>query len=121
MSETPPSETGRSSPDSPPDAAVTKPRKRRTIPMLVLASIIAIAVAALTVRGLAAPSHEKDGDRSEAVSERMHHGEEGGEEEEKGGPTAPAEYLTRKFTSGQDVKPGQIKQAITQAKAIKPG
>jgi photosystem II stability/assembly factor-like uncharacterized protein len=128
MDETPSNETGRSSPDSPSDAAVDRRRRRRTTPILVLASVLAIAIAALTARGLATPNHEKDGDRRESASERMHHGEEGGEEgeegkeeEEEGGPTAPAEYLTQKFTSGHDVKPGQIKQAIAQAKALKAG
>ncbi|MCO5973792.1 WD40/YVTN/BNR-like repeat-containing protein [Actinoallomurus soli] len=91
--------------------------------------MLALAIAALFLHGLTAANHASGNDRSEAA-ERVHddadagreEGEEGEEGEEKdGGPTAPAEYLTRKFTSGKDVKPAQIKQARTQARALKQG
>jgi hypothetical protein len=122
-----PGETGPGSPDTPSDTAATKPRKRRIVPMLVLASVVALAVVALTLRGLAPARHASGADKDAAgSSERSHAGGEGdegeGEEEENdGGPAAPAEYLTRKFTSGHDVKPAQIKHAIAQARAIKHG
>src|SRR4051812_1658024 len=120
MNENPPGDAERGSPDSPSDAAVTKPRKRGVAPVLVLASVVALAVAALTLSGLAPTSHKSGADKGEtSSSERMHPGAEG--EEEEGGPTAPAEYLTQKFTSGHDVTPAQIKRAVEQAKAIKPG
>jgi hypothetical protein len=44
--------------------------------------------------------------------------DQAGEEEDDGGPAAPAEYLTQKFTSGQDISPGQIQQAIRQAEGL---
>jgi hypothetical protein len=91
--------------------------------MLVLASVVALAVVALSFRGLAPTSHKSGADKAEIdSSERIHLGTEGEEEEgEDGGPTAPAEYLTQKFTSGHDIKPEQIKRAVEQARAIKPG
>jgi photosystem II stability/assembly factor-like uncharacterized protein len=96
-------------------------------PKLVLAGVIALALAALTLSGLAPTSHKNGADKDETSSaERMHSGEEGDEEgdeegEEDGGPTEPAEYLTQKFTSGHDVTPAQVKQAVAQAKALKTG
>jgi photosystem II stability/assembly factor-like uncharacterized protein len=126
MNDDQPGDTGRSSPDSSADAAVTKPRKRRTVPLLVLAAVVALAIAALAVHGLAPTRHASGADKDEtSSSERLHQdGDkdgEGEEEEEDGGPTAPAEYLTQKFTSGHDVKPAQIKQAVQQARALKHG
>lgn len=44
--------------------------------------------------------------------------EEGGEEEEDGGPSGPADYLTLKFTSGQEVTAQQVRRGIAQARAV---
>ncbi len=44
--------------------------------------------------------------------------EEGGEEEEEGGPSGPADYLTLKFTSGQEVTTQQVRRGIAQARAV---
>ncbi|MEV5750802.1 hypothetical protein AB0L00_23510 [Actinoallomurus sp. NPDC052308] len=121
MTENHPDKTGRSASDPPPEVL---PRKRRTVPLLIVASVVVLAVAALVVRGLVPAGHEiRAGEAGSA--ERSHHdkdGEEGEEaDEEDGGPTGPAEYLTRKFTSGHNVKPAQIRHAIAQAKALKNG
>jgi hypothetical protein len=94
--------------------------------MLVLASVVVLALVALTFHGLSPSRHASGADKDEASSSERHgegdgEGEDEGEEEEKGGPTAPAEYLTQKFTSGHDVKPGQIKHAVQQARALKHG
>ena len=44
-----------------------------------------------------------------------------GEAEEAGGPADPAEYLTLKWTSGQDVTPAMVERAKRQAAAIPQG
>jgi hypothetical protein len=123
MNDNPPGDSERSPADQAPDGAATTPRTRRK-PLLILAAVVALAIVALALSGLG-PTNHRDADRDEASSaENMEHGEEGEEgegEEEKGGPTEPAEYLTRKFTSGRDIKPEQIKRALAQARAIKPG
>jgi hypothetical protein len=108
MADDHPDETGRDSSDHPPDVAVTKPRKRRPGPMLLIAGVVALAVIALVLRGLVPGGHESRADKDE-VGASEHHDRDAGEEgededeEEDGGPTAPAEYLTQKFTSGHDV------------------
>jgi hypothetical protein len=119
MTENHPDETGRSASDPPPEVS---PRRRRTMPLLVVASVVVLAVAALVVRGLVPADHESRTGEA-GSSERSHHDKDGGEEadEEDGGPTGPAEYLTQKFTSGHDVKPAQIRHAILQAKALNSG
>ncbi len=45
-------------------------------------------------------------------------GEDGEEGEDDGGPVAPADYLTQKFTSNSDVTPAQVRQAQAQAQAM---
>jgi Sortilin, neurotensin receptor 3, len=120
MDENPPGET----PDSPPDAPVTRPRRRRMLQMLVAASVVVLALVALTVRGLGPAGEERDHDKAETSEELQHEGEEGEEgeeEEEEGGPTGPAEYLTQKFTSGKDVSQAQIDRARAQAGALATG
>lgn len=42
-------------------------------------------------------------------------------EEEEGGPQAPTDYLTLKFTSGREVTQAQLDRAIGQAKAVPQG
>jgi photosystem II stability/assembly factor-like uncharacterized protein len=126
MTENPPGETERSSSDSSSDPPLAKPRKRRMIPTLIVASIVALAVAVLAFRGLAPASHTSADKDATTSAEHEHHdgdGDEGGEDEdeEDGGPTAPADYLTLKFTSGHDVTPAQIKRALQQARAMKSG
>ncbi|GAB2822811.1 exo-alpha-sialidase [Actinoallomurus bryophytorum] len=131
MADDPPGEPRHSTPDSAPEPAAAGPRPRWTTPRLVLAGVLALAIVAFFVHGLTAPNHASGNDRGEAA-ERVHDDADGGkeegeegddeeEEEEEGGPTAPAEYLTQKFTSGHDVKPGQVKNARTQARALKHG
>jgi hypothetical protein len=91
--------------------------------LLVVASVVVLAVAALVLRGLVLTGDASRADKDEVASSEHHDGDGGeeGEDEEEGGPTGPAEYLTRKFTSGHDVKLKQIKQALAQAKAMKTG
>jgi photosystem II stability/assembly factor-like uncharacterized protein len=119
MDENPPPDVGDNPQDSRPGPSATKRRKLR---VFLLASVVALALAALSLSGPVATDHKSGVDKELGSSERLHeHEGEEGEEEEKGGPTEPAEYLTRKFTSGEDVTPAQIKHAAAQAKTIKPG
>src|SRR4051812_39002224 len=63
------------------------------------------------VAQLGAAEHEAaDPDAHEATDGDS--GEEGGDD---GGPVAPADYLTQKFTSNSDVTPAQVRQAQAQA------
>src|SRR5262249_39088294 len=110
---------GRDSLDSPAEVTATKPRRRRTGPMLVIASVVVLAVVALVLRGFVLTGHESRADKDEVGSSQRDHDKEEGEEEEDGGPTGPADYLTQKFTSGHDVKRSQIKRALAQARALK--
>lgn len=120
MDGNPPGETGRSSPGSPP---VTRSRKRRVVPIFIIASVAVLAlVAALGVRALPA-GHDGDG-----AACRVHEGEgtdagQGGEPcgGNDGGPAVPAEYLTQKFTSGKDVTQAQVDRARAQAAALPTG
>jgi photosystem II stability/assembly factor-like uncharacterized protein len=46
------------------------------------------------------------------------HEHESGEGEDDGGPVAPADYLTQKFTSGKDVTLAQVRHSQAQAAAL---
>ncbi|MDT4911405.1 MAG: hypothetical protein QOC66_533 [Pseudonocardiales bacterium] len=80
-----------------------------------------VAVAALVVGMANSIGSSRPKGHSEQA--RAHESEPGGHEseagEEDGGPATPAEYLTRKFTSGADVTVAQIRQAQAQAKALR--
>ncbi len=75
------------------------------------------AVASSTQRGDhdAVAGHDADADAHGVPGE----GDEG--EEEDGGPQQPADYLTLKWTSGQDVSQEQVNRAIQQAAAVPQG
>ena len=62
-----------------------------------------------------APARAAPADRDADHGEDADQGEEG---EDDGGPAAPAEYLTAKYTSGQDVTLQQVRQAQAQAQAL---
>jgi len=86
--------------------------------------VAALAVAAaLTVTGLTLTSDDHTGGEHGHASQDKdkdkdaESGEEG-EGEDDGGPAAPAEYLTKKFTSGHDVTPEQVHRAEAQAAAL---
>jgi photosystem II stability/assembly factor-like uncharacterized protein len=73
--------------------------------------IVALAAVAVLVVGIStsAGSHSS-----------KHHSstEQHGDSEDDGGPAAPAEYLTQRFTSNQNVTTAQIRQAQAQAAAL---
>src|SRR5689334_14443365 len=91
----------------------------RLLPMA-LAAMLVLALAAFGVDRLVA-GHEradhdavgadKDGDRDQ--------GDEG--DEDDGGPQAPADYLTLKWTSGRDVSPDQVARSVQQAATMPQG
>src|SRR5581483_11518332 len=124
MDGNPPGETEHSQ-DSPP---ATRSRKRRGVPIFIVASVAVLAlVAALGVRALT--TAERDGDRAAACAEHEGDGAEHANEgengeacgEDDGGPAVPAEYLTQKFTSGKDVTQAQVDRARDQAAALQIG
>ncbi|HEY3715375.1 MAG TPA: hypothetical protein VGL39_12670 [Jatrophihabitantaceae bacterium] len=103
------------------------PRTRRSwsdrpwwIRWSVLVAALAVA-AALTMTGLTLTSGDHAGGEHGHASQDKDKDAGGGEEDEgedDGGPAAPAEYLTRKFTSGHDVTPDQVHRAEAQAAAL---
>ena len=46
---------------------------------------------------------------------------DGAQDEEPGGPQAPADYLTRKYSSNQPITDAEVKRGIKQAAALKSG
>ncbi|HZC74106.1 MAG TPA: hypothetical protein VE442_25700 [Jatrophihabitans sp.] len=88
----------------------------------VLALLGLLAVAALVVGvtvGVTSGSDEHSGRTSEqADSDNQGEHEEGAGEEEDGGPVAPADYLTQKFTSGQNVTLAEVRRSQAQAAAL---
>ncbi|WP_432863753.1 WD40/YVTN/BNR-like repeat-containing protein [Microbispora rosea] len=90
--------------------------RRHALPAIGAAGLLAFAVSALTFQGPAFSGQAALSAGSQTSASLQIPGEE-----EDGGPTQPADYLTQKFTSGQDVTPAQIKQAVQQSKALKPG
>jgi hypothetical protein len=92
---------------------------RRRLP-LVLAAILVLALGAFGV-GHLVTGHEK-GEHDAADAD--HNGGRDGdhdEGEDDGGPQAPADYLTLKWTSGANVTPGQVARSIQQAAAMPQG
>src|SRR5690349_5760080 len=90
----------------------------------ILAAIGVLVAAVMTVGVLRlSGGGGRDGDRASAEgaleADTGGAGEEG--EEEEGGPSAPADYLTLKFTSGKDVTQAQVDRSIRQAKAVPQG
>jgi photosystem II stability/assembly factor-like uncharacterized protein len=93
-----------------------KGRMRHSLPAIGTAGVLAFAVSALTFQGPAFSGQAALSAGSQTSASLQLPGEE-----EDGGPAEPADYLTQKFTSGQEVTAAQIKQAVQQAKALKPG
>jgi photosystem II stability/assembly factor-like uncharacterized protein len=97
--------------------------------LLALAVAAALAVTAVSVTaGTGKDSGRHDADRTGQDRDKDAQGsgqgeesEQGEEGEDDGGPVAPAEYLTQKFTSGQNVSQAQIEHAIDQARALPTG
>jgi len=90
----------------------------KKVPILVVLLLLA-AAAAFGVQHLA--SDRATSESAEAAGESAGEavGEEG--EEEEGGPQKPADYLTLKWTSGQDVTQAMVERAKKQAQAIPQG
>ncbi|MFF4775826.1 WD40/YVTN/BNR-like repeat-containing protein [Microtetraspora fusca] len=90
--------------------------RRPTLPLIGTVGVLALAVSAFTFQG---PASSDQATRTSAG--QMSPSLQLPGEEEDGGPAEPADYLTQKFTSGQEVTTAQIKQAVQQAKTLKPG
>ncbi|PWR15099.1 glycosyl hydrolase [Micromonospora sicca] len=92
---------------------------------LVIAAVLVLALAAFGVQRLAFSDRSEAGRESAEAAEHEGEGEheaEGeGEEEDEGGPQRPADYLTLKWTSGQDVTQEQVNRSKRQAAAIPKG
>src|SRR5262245_16315638 len=90
----------------------------------VLAGILVVALAAYGVDRVVAGHGRADRDAGadrDAVG-ADHDSDQGDEaDEEDGGPQAPADYLTLKWTSGRDVSPAQVARSIQQAAAMPQG
>ena len=63
-----PGEPGHDSPDSPSEAVTNRPRKRRNLSMLILASVAVLAIAILSIRGFALTKHASGTDKDEKAS-----------------------------------------------------
>jgi photosystem II stability/assembly factor-like uncharacterized protein len=96
----------------------------KKVPILVVLLLLA-AAAAFGVQHLASDratnesAEAADGEIVGDVEAEGENGEEG--EEAEGGPQKPADYLTLKWTSGQDVTQAMVERAKKQAKAIPQG
>ncbi|MGW5672362.1 WD40/YVTN/BNR-like repeat-containing protein [Micromonospora sp. NPDC003776] len=86
----------------------------RRLPVII-AAVLVLALAAFGLQRLAFP------DRSDAGREKAEAAEHEGEEEDEGGPQRPADYLTLKWTSAQDVTQEQVERSKRQAAAIPRG
>ncbi len=99
----------------------------KRVPILVVVLLLLAAATAFGVQRLASDrgtSESAEAADGEIVGEIEGEGEEGEsaeEEEEEGGPSKPADYLTLKWTSGQDVTQAMVDRAKKQAKAIPQG
>src|SRR5215831_17558505 len=86
------------------------------------ALLAVVVVAALGVfvgdRVVAGPGHDRD-----VAGADRDNGQDldGAGDEEDGGPQAPADYLTLKWTSGEDVSQEQVTHAIQQAAVVPQG
>ncbi len=95
----------------------TRLRSRWARLLLAMAVVAALAVTAVSVTaGKDSGRHDadragQDRDKDAQDSDQGKESEEGEEGEDDGGPVAPAEYLTQKFTSGQNVSQAQIEHA----------
>lgn len=81
-----------------------------------LLTVAAIAVVALTVVSLSFAS----GSGGQRADQGRPAAQTSGTQDE-GGPAAPADYLTEKYTSGQDVTLEQVRRAMAQAQALPTG
>ncbi len=88
----------------------------------ILAAIVTVVVATVAFGSMRSGTRERDAGRGLASAEgafATNAGEAG--EEAEGGPQAPADYLTLKFTSGGDVTQAQVNRSIRQAEAMPQG
>lgn len=89
----------------------------RRYPLLL--SLLAITALVAGVLSVVLPSGRSDHRRAaRQISAPVRATRDSGESEADGGPAAPAEYLTRKFTSGADVTTAQVRRAAAQAEAL---
>ena len=89
---------------------------------IVAAACLVFAVAAFGIdRAIASPADRGDHDAVAGQDADANGVEPGDEDEKDGGPQEPADYLTLKWTSGQDVSQEQVTHAIKQAAAVPQG
>lgn len=107
---------------------IVRQLRRASTSMKLLAIIAAgvVLAAAVTVGALSATGHSSDRARTEHAGGSQPKGHEDpgdsgdNDGEDDGGPVAPADYLTQKFTSFQKVTQAQVRRAQAQAAALPP-
>ena len=87
---------------------------------IIVAAFLVLAMASFGIDRVMSSS-ERHAEGAEAAGFDHDADADEGEEEEEGGPQKPADYLTLKWTSGQDVTPDQVSQAIAQAGRVPQG
>ena len=87
---------------------------------IVVAAILVLAMATFGI-DRAMSSSERHGERADAAGFDHDADADQDGEEEDGGPQEPADYLTLKWTSGQDVTQDQVSHAIDQAAKVPQG
>lgn len=92
---------------------------RWRLPMA-LAAILVIALGAYGVDRVVS-GHERADHDAVGADRDGGHDQGDGDDEEDGGPQAPADYLTLKWTSGKDVSPDQVARSMQQAAAMPQG
>ena len=80
---------------------------RQRLAIVTAACLVLAGVAFGIDRAVASPADRGDHD-AVAGQDPDANGEAGDEDENDGGPQAPADYLTLKWTSGRDVSPEQV-------------
>src|SRR6266545_1287484 len=84
----------------------------------VLVALVAVAALVGTGVSLALTHGSRGGEKESGAASARGDNDQPGEDEDDGGPAAPAEYLTQKFTSGKDPSPQQVRRAAEQANAL---
>ncbi|MDT4930025.1 MAG: hypothetical protein QOF92_2892 [Pseudonocardiales bacterium] len=94
-------------------------RSRRAVAALFLGLVAAVSLVVSAAMSSGGSARHVAGHEAVAANRG---GESGGGEsgggEEDGGPATPAEYLTQKFTSGQEVTTAQVRRGQAQAAAL---
>jgi photosystem II stability/assembly factor-like uncharacterized protein len=93
------------------------PHRRRLLIALLAAVVLVAGVLALVLPQGASPHGTTRHEAAGTVDGDHAAGADSGEEDD-GGPAAPAEYLTQKFTSGREVTNAEVRRAEAQASKL---